>query len=76
MRPDPSDATPIFLAVVICVLIALIAALAPGARAITAMPSSFDVNVAGWAMDETHARAADRRRFRPSPRPAVSRARP
>ena len=40
MRPDPSDATPIFLAAVICVIMALIAALAPGARAISAVPAS------------------------------------
>jgi hypothetical protein len=53
MRPDPPDAAPIFLAAVICALMALIAFLAPGARAITAVPASYDVAGVAWAADAT-----------------------
>jgi hypothetical protein len=52
MRPEPSDTAPVFLAAVICVMMSLIAYLAPGARAITAVPTSYDVSGVAWAMDD------------------------
>jgi hypothetical protein len=48
MRPDPADPSPIFFAAVICLMLAVIAVLAPGGRALSAISRSLDADAGAW----------------------------